>query len=182
MELYLKQPGIPTQEDGYIPPKNWDGKKIQSTQDDGYGWPDAQGNLWVSHSLNAEKNAYWSVESLSDAYYTVYQLDTTEKNETHDELTLVCRRVIFYHRKDEAAFFEWIKKIECIDRIMAQGDEIYLQIACKDLHDHDLMDLIGLLYRYKIDMQQLKIFLTADNKKWFYDNKIAFWHKRVFGS
>ena len=33
------------------------------------------------------------------------------------EMILVCKGVIFYSNKDEDAFFEWIKKIECIDEI-----------------------------------------------------------------
>jgi hypothetical protein len=96
------------------------------------------------------------------------------------ENILICKSVKFYCRKDEDAFFEWIKKIDCIDKTSGLGKELYLYIAADDIHDHDLDDLIGLFYRYKINMQQLSRFLTDDNKKWFYDNKKAFWHKKVF--
>lgn len=78
-------------------------------------------------------------------------------------------------------FFYWIKKIDCIDEISAAGDELYLHICADEIHDYDLDDLIGLFYRYNIDMKQLKRFLTENNKKWFYDNEKAFWHKKVFG-
>lgn len=98
-----------------------------------------------------------------------------------EEIILICRAVHFYCRKDEDAFFEWIKKIDCIDEISAAGDELYLHIKEWPVDDQNLDDLIGLFYRYKIDMTQLKRFLTEDNKKWFFDNKKAFWHRKVFG-
>lgn len=97
------------------------------------------------------------------------------------ENILVCKSVRFFCNKDEDAFFEWIKKIKCIDEISAAGKELYLHICADYIHDQDLDDLIGLFYRYKVDMKQLKKFLTKDNKKWFYDNKQAFWHRKVFG-
>lgn len=94
---------------------------------------------------------------------------------------LVCKKVRYYARKDEDAFFEWIKKIDCIDKTGGIHDELYLYIKSKNLHEYDLRDLIGLMYRYKIDMKQLAQFLNEDNKKWFYENKKAYWYKKVFG-
>ena len=104
-----------------------------------------------------------------------------ERESIEKEKVLTCKAVKFYSHKDEDAFFEWIKKIDCIDGTSGVGDELYLEIACDDLHDHDLLDLLALFYRYKVDMKQLARFLTKDNKRWFYDNKKAFWHKKVFG-
>lgn len=101
------------------------------------------------------------------------------KNKTKN--ILICKSVRFYSNKDEDAFFEWIKKIDCIDEISAAGKELYLHVCADDIHDYDLRDLLALFYRYKIDMKQLSRFLTEDNKKWFYDNKKVFWHKKVFG-
>lgn len=99
-----------------------------------------------------------------------------EKNDNY----LICKRVKFYSQKDEDAFFEWIKKIECIENFEGAGDELYLDIAAWDTHDHDLRDLIALFYRYKIEMKQLARFLTKDNKNWF-GKKSAPWYKKVFG-
>lgn len=94
--------------------------------------------------------------------------------------SLICKRVRFYTGKDEDAFFEWIKKIDCIEHVHGAGDELYLDIACSDINDHDLRDLIGLFFRYNISMKQLKRFLTDENKAWFFDNKKAYWHQQVF--
>lgn len=97
-----------------------------------------------------------------------------------DKNVLIGKKITFYSPNDEAAFFEWLKKNDCIDDVEGIGDELHLTIAADELHDHDLRDLLALFYRYKIDMKQLKRFLTEDNKKWFFENKNAFWHKLVF--
>jgi hypothetical protein len=94
---------------------------------------------------------------------------------------LVCKRVKFHFAKDEDAFFWWLKRIPCIEKIDAVRDELYLHLVKRPLIDQDLRDLIGLFYRYKIDMKQLAQFLTKKNKKWFFDNPKGFWHRRVFG-
>jgi hypothetical protein len=96
------------------------------------------------------------------------------------ENILICKSPRFFCYKDEEAFFEWIKKIKAITNISGQGRELYLYLAEEMLNDQDLDDVIGLFYRYKIDMHQLSRFLTDENKEWFYDNKKAFWHKKVF--
>jgi hypothetical protein len=96
---------------------------------------------------------------------------------------LICKGIKFYSSNDEDIFFERIKKIDCIDTVSKIDKELYLYVAADNIHDYDLRDLIGLFYRYKIkDMKQLKRFLTDENKKWFYENKRAFWHQKVFGS
>jgi len=93
---------------------------------------------------------------------------------------LVCKGVIYYSLKEEDAFFEWVKSINCIDEISGARDELYLHVCAYEIHDENIHDLLGLFYRYKIDMKQLKRFLTDNNKKWFCDKK-KFWYKKVFG-
>lgn len=93
---------------------------------------------------------------------------------------LTCKKVRYYTLRDEDAFFEWIKKIKCIKSFEGALDELYLDLVDTPPTDEDLQDLIGLFYRYNVDMKQLARFLTPENKAWFYDNKKAFWHKRVF--
>lgn len=95
---------------------------------------------------------------------------------------LICKRVHYYSYNDEDAFFEWIKKIKCIKSFEGAGDELYLDLVDRKLTETDLRELMALLYRYKVDMKQLARFLTPKNKKWFYDNKRAYWHRRVFGA
>ena len=94
---------------------------------------------------------------------------------------LIGKSIKYYSHKDEDAFFEWINKIDCIDKAVGEGRELHLYIADNVLQDHDLRDLLALFYRYKLDMKQLERFLNKDNKLWFFDNYKAYWHRRVFG-
>lgn len=93
---------------------------------------------------------------------------------------LICR-VRYFSPKDEEAFFDWLKKIPSIVEFKGVYYTLHLYIKSKRIPKSDLDELIGLFYRYNIDMAQLKIFLNERNKEWFYDNKLAFWHKPVFG-
>jgi len=95
---------------------------------------------------------------------------------------LICKKVKFLSPYDEEAFFEWIKKIVCIGRYYGSKNEIYLEIVSDTIFWKDIRSIIGLFYRYKVNMKQLSQFLNNDNKKFFYDNKKAFWHEKVFGT
>ena len=98
-------------------------------------------------------------------------------------IILTYKRVKFYSLKDEDAFFEWIKKIECIESFSGKGDELYLHITSKNIDDGALRDLLALFYRYKIrDMKQFAIFLNDCNRAWFFEGHKGYWHKCVFGS
>jgi hypothetical protein len=98
------------------------------------------------------------------------------------QIILICKSVWYYSRLDEDIFFEWISRIKCILKFDGIRDELYLYIKNKRLNNENLRDLLALFYRYKIDMKQLKIFLNKNNKEWFFDNKKAYWHRRVFGN
>lgn len=97
------------------------------------------------------------------------------------DFILVCKSVKFYCYKDEEAFFDWANRIACIEKTVKCGKYIYLHLGTDLISDLDLDDLIAFFYRYKVkDMSQLACFLTKDNKSWFFDNKKAFWHKKIF--
>ena len=96
-------------------------------------------------------------------------------------MILTCKAVGFYFDLDEAVFFEWIKKIRSIIKYDGKGNELYLYFKSKDIPDDDLRSLIGLFYRYKIDMKQLQIFLNDNNREWFEGKPRGFWYYRVFG-
>lgn len=102
------------------------------------------------------------------------------KNET---VILTCSSIIFYSQQDENTFFSWIKKMECISHASQVKKNILLYIWANDIHDYDLRNLLALFNRYKIrNMKQLSIFLNDENRKWFFENKKAYWYKRVFGA
>lgn len=77
---------------------------------------------------------------------------------------IVCKKVYFYSQLDEDAFFAWIKSISCIKKFEGAGDELYLDLVDRELSCDDIRNLIALLYRYKIRMDQLQPFITENNK------------------
>lgn len=98
----------------------------------------------------------------------------------NSKIKLICKSVWYYSSIDEDMFFEWIQKIPSIIKHDGLRDELYLYIKSKKISNDDLIELISLFYRYKINMKQLSVFLNKTNKKWFFDNKQAYWHKKVF--
>ncbi|HEX2978137.1 MAG TPA: hypothetical protein VHO47_03395 [Candidatus Babeliales bacterium] len=72
------------------------------------------------------------------------------------------------------------KKIKCIKSFEGARNELYLDLVDDKIEDLELRDIIALFRGYKVDMAQLKRFLTEDNKRWFFDNKRAYWYKKVF--
>jgi hypothetical protein len=99
----------------------------------------------------------------------------------NNNIVLTCKKTVYYSPVDEELFFTWIEKIPSIIKDNGAGDEYYLYIKNHKIPDMDLREVIALFYKYDIEMTQLKQFLNDDNKKWFYDNKQAFWHEKVFG-
>ncbi len=53
---------MPTAEDGYFPPKNWDGKKRRHPKNGNIGWPDREGNIWVPTGPNDHGGRHWDVQ------------------------------------------------------------------------------------------------------------------------
>jgi hypothetical protein len=58
-------PGKPTENDGFIPKKNWDGKKVKHPKTGDIGWPDEQGNIWKPTGVGplAHGGPHWDVTS-----------------------------------------------------------------------------------------------------------------------
>lgn len=93
---------------------------------------------------------------------------------------LHCKRVVFYAKGDEAAFFRWVEKINCISRCEGVSDSIVLHVKTTRISDENLRELLALFHRYKICMIELQQFLSERNQCWFFENEKAFWHKKVF--
>ena len=70
-ESGAQAPGKPTEEDGFIPPKRWDGKKIRHPKTDQYGWSDKGGNVWVPSGPNGHGGPHWDVQDKDGDYDNV---------------------------------------------------------------------------------------------------------------
>jgi len=55
-------PGKPTENDGFHPPKKWDGKKVKNPNGHGVGWPDAKGHVWIPTGPKAHRGPHWDVQ------------------------------------------------------------------------------------------------------------------------
>jgi hypothetical protein len=93
---------------------------------------------------------------------------------------LVATGVTYYHQNDEAAFFEWLARIPCVDRFEGEGRKLFIHLA-RAPTDADLRELAAFFYRYRIDMRQLATFASGARRAWFRDPKM-YWHRRVFGT
>lgn len=66
-------PGKPTKEDGFVPPKRWDGKKVRHPKTGQYGWPDDKGKVWVPTGPGALAHGgpHWDVIDKSGDHINV---------------------------------------------------------------------------------------------------------------
>jgi hypothetical protein len=66
-ESDAQAPGKPTQKDGYVPPKNYDGKKVKTKK--GYGWKDENGKVWIPTGPKGHGGPHWDVQSKDGKTY-----------------------------------------------------------------------------------------------------------------
>lgn len=62
-ETNAQAPGKPTEKDGFIPPKKWDGEKVRHPKTGQYGYPDKNGKVWVPTGVGprAHGGPHWDV-------------------------------------------------------------------------------------------------------------------------
>lgn len=132
-----------------------------------YGWVDSENNVWIPAGQMREKRVsqHWTVEQQDGAYILVFPTKKRRIWRQAQDCIIACDKVVVYSAKDEEAFFEWIKKVSCIEKIWSDGDKIYLALASYDLDECHVANLEALFRRYKIDLTLLKDFLRkADNR------------------
>jgi len=82
-------------------------------------------------------------------------------------VTLICAPLEFYTQNDEDLLFDWFGKVNCIKNVKGIGRGLHIQIVANEVTDDALLDLMGIFDRYKFDAEQLRVFMTDDNKEWF---------------
>ncbi|WP_152624867.1 hypothetical protein [Xanthomonas sp. GPE 39] len=98
---------------------------------------------------------------------------------TDDVIELEALRVRFYSANDESAFFDWAKKIPCIEKCEGHGPVIYLRVSAGAITENCLRELLSLFRRYEISMQQLYAFDQEKFSTWFRDKR-AYWYASIF--
>lgn len=96
-------------------------------------------------------------------------------------IPLEAARVRFFSTYDEAAFFEWLKKLPCIISCEGIGRVIHLQVNAGSVDEDALRELLSLFRRYGIAMQQLSAFDQDQFADWFHDKR-AYWYAEIWGT
>ena len=94
-------------------------------------------------------------------------------------ITLRAKAVRFLSEQDEAAFFQWLRKLEECVSLRGEGDTIVLDVEKSKLQSDELRELIALFHRYGIEMRQLRAFEIRSNKSWLANEK-AYWHGAMY--
>lgn len=86
-----------------------------------------------------------------------------------NKIVLVLTPLRFYTNDDEDLFFEWIKKIKCIEGCRGVGKDLYLiGNSNTTISYNDFSNFLGLFRRYKLkNINQIKIFINDKNREWF---------------
>ena len=92
---------------------------------------------------------------------------------------IISEPIPYFSYGDEDHFFHWLESIPAITNRDWLKKCFELTLT-EPIDDASLMELIGLLTRYSLDMKCLKVLHTAQNDHWFAD-PMAYWHGSVFG-
>jgi len=90
------------------------------------------------------------------------------------------RALVYHSRRDEAAFFGWLRSIPGVLKVEGVGRQLGVTLRSKCLSDATLRELIALHTRYKLPMRSLVQFETSKNTSWF-RSRHAHWYRKVFG-
>lgn len=93
-------------------------------------------------------------------------------------ISLVAREVRYYSPGDEQAFFAWLRRMPCVGEPRGVGIDLHIPLRQRPT-DGELRELIGLFFRYKIDMRQLAALATDENRSWF-ARPDSYWRRKVF--
>ena len=93
---------------------------------------------------------------------------------------LKCHKTTFYSQLDEEMFFTGLKKISAVKKIEGRGRDLFFSVSSRP-SNKTLRELLGLFFRFKVDMRQLAQFLTKKNRPWFRSPE-AYWFKKVFST
>lgn len=84
----------------------------------------------------------------------------------------------FYCQLDED-HFKWLQEIDGVKEVRGHRTDLTIYLSVPVLSDSALRDLIGLLYRYDVQMSVLRSQLTAQNEHWFKDPE-KYWYEKIF--
>jgi hypothetical protein len=81
------------------------------------------------------------------------------------DLQIVATGVVYYHEADERAFFEWLDRMPCVSGYHGLVRDLFIRLSRVPTFD-DLWEIIGFCRRYDIEREQLRRFVTDENREW----------------
>ena len=79
----------------------------------------------------------------------------------------------YFSQKDEDHFFTWAQEIRCVSSV----DRGVLSVDDEHVSEDDLRELLALLTRYGLSIEQLRGLVSRANESWFNDPD-AYWNSR----
>lgn len=95
------------------------------------------------------------------------------------QVVLTAKRVWYYSKNDEAAFFEWLDKLTCVMKYEGELDVLNIYVDQNQVDEKSLREFLSLFRRYSVDMKQLCIFDKEEFSSWFRDPR-SYWSKEIF--
>ncbi|MBJ6727586.1 hypothetical protein [Geomesophilobacter sediminis] len=99
------------------------------------------------------------------------------KSET---VILEAQGVVFFSQHDEAAFFEWLGKLDCVTNYEGAGIAIDISVEKDKVDEVQMRELLSLFNRYKINMNELAVLDCPEFSTWLHDEG-GYWYKSMFG-
>jgi hypothetical protein len=93
---------------------------------------------------------------------------------------LIAHRIKFLTSDDEDIFFSWLDKINIVSNVVGKGHNILIELHDRNIEDNDLINLIAIFMRYNVNMRQLSMLASNNNKHWFMCPK-KLWYRAIFG-
>lgn len=96
-----------------------------------------------------------------------------------NSIIIQVEEVMFCSQLDEAAFFEWLQKIRCVQSFEEKEHKLKLSIDRDAVDRLALLDLLAVFFRYNLDLKQLLIFEKPEFSEWL-RRKEAYWQQLMF--
>jgi hypothetical protein len=91
---------------------------------------------------------------------------------------LVATSVRYGSPNDERAFFEWLQRIEGVDRVQGTGRDLRIHVR-RDMDELALRDLVASFFRYGVDLTQIPKVFAVEEHAWLL-NDTAYWFRAMF--
>ena len=95
-----------------------------------------------------------------------------------DRIILTADSLVFYSKRDEYAFVDWLKSIPGYIEMKLEGQILLIEFTIPPKLE-SVQELVAIFYRYGIDMKQLSQLENEENSRWMRLTGY-YWVDRIF--